>query len=263
MKQPQQRDEFIRKRIERQKKIKKRRLVIALFFTIILLIMVGVTLSLTVFFPIEEISVYGSKIYSAEQIVASSGIDLGENLFTVMQNDVEATLRKSLPYIESVKLSRKLPGRINITVTDAKEFACYSVKNKYYVVSKSGYVLNTYDSVPQGLFEIKTDNVECKVGSQIKFKDEKTSKIVENLIDYFSADSIKINYIDVNDALSITAMVEDRFSVSFGTSNSLENKVKHLKGMIDKIQLSKTGKINLSMWTQSKSEGTFIEGKLE
>ncbi|MBQ7725630.1 MAG: hypothetical protein IJT66_00635, partial [Clostridia bacterium] len=69
--------------------------------------------------------------------------------------------------------------------------------------------------------------------------------------------------IDLSDELAITVKVENRFVVNFGTSNYLENKIKHLASMVQAIDLKKTGTINLSMWTSSKTEGTFVEGEIE
>ena len=57
LKRTQERDEFLRKRAERQRKIIKRRIRITFFIFIFLLICVGAILSLTVFFPIKNIDI--------------------------------------------------------------------------------------------------------------------------------------------------------------------------------------------------------------
>ena len=68
---------------------------------------------------------------------------------------------------------------------------------------------------------------------------------------------------DITDELAITVKAENRFNVNFGSANFLENKFAHLAGMIKNIGADKTGKINLSMWTNSQTQGTFVEGGLE
>ena len=75
-------DEFLQRRKERQKKARKRRLVGWFIFVMILLLLVGVILSLTVFFPIAKLTFSGSDVYSSSQIADASGIDIGDNLFT-------------------------------------------------------------------------------------------------------------------------------------------------------------------------------------
>ena len=110
-------DEFLRKRKARQRKIRRRRIKVLLF---VLAVGVGVILSLTVFFKIESISASGSSKYSAEQIIAATGIKKGDNLFISSVN--EEKLKTKLPYIEKVTVKRKLPGTYTLKVTDAAEY---------------------------------------------------------------------------------------------------------------------------------------------
>ena len=69
---------------------------------------------------------------------------------------------------------------------------------------------------------------------------------------------IKINSIDISNPLSIMLQVEDRFDVKVGTANYIEEKIRHLSSMIDEIDESLQGEINLSMWTNDNSQSSFI-----
>lgn len=263
MKKKQFRDDFERRRAERQRRIRKRRLIIFFICFIAVMLAVGITLSLTVFFPIENITAGGSKIYTGEQIIDACGVSQGDNLFTFTQKEIGEKIRKTLPYVKSINVKRRLPGSVEITVSDAAEYACYKINEKYFVADKTGFVLNEYDSVPENVFEIRANGVKCKVGSYAEYTDSETEKTVSQLIDTLVSSKIHINYIDVTDTLAVTAKVENRFVVQFGTVNNLDKKTAHLAGMIKKIDSQKTGKINLSMWTSSKTEGTFIESAVE
>ncbi len=254
-------DEFIKKRKARQKKLRKRRIIRGFILFFILLIAVGVTLSLTVLFPIETVKAGGSEKYTSEQIAHASGIKKGGNLF--MSAVDESALKYTLPYIESVKIKRELPGTITVTVTDAEEFACYFKDGKYYAVSRAGHVLNCYDSLPERIFEIRAPDVKCEVGKGIEFSGEKSQKLIEQILECSKEQGININSVDITDELAITVKAENRFNVNFGSANFLENKFAHLAGMIKNIGADKTGKINLSMWTNSQTQGTFVEGGLE
>ena len=263
MKKKQFRDDFERRRAERQRRIKKRRLVIFFICFIIVMLAVGIALSLTIFFPIESITAKGSKIYTSEQIIKACGVSEGDNLFTFTQKEMSEEIRKTLPYVNGVSIKRSLPGNVVITVSDAAEYACYNIDEKYFVTDKSGFVLNEYDTIPENVFEIRANGVKCKVGEYVQYKESETDKTVSQLVDVLSSSKIHINYIDVTDMLAVTAKVENRFVVQFGTVNNLDKKTAHLAGMIKNIDPQKTGKINLSMWTSSKTEGTFIEGAVD
>ena len=262
-KEIQPKDEFMRKRLARQKRRRKRRAVAALVTVIIVLLITGAVLSLTVFFPIETFKVSGSGKYTSEQIAAASGIDIGDNLFTVSVKKTEETLQKALPYIESVRFKRRLPGTLEMTVKDAEEYICYNVSGKYYAASRSGRVLNEYDALPEGLSEIRAGGVKCKVGEKVKFTGEHTEEIILELAENLKAAGLSADYIDVTDEYSINFRVEGRFTVSLGTENYMDKKILHLKGMINNIDSSKSGRIDLSMWTSSNTEGTFVESRAQ
>ena len=261
LKRPVENDEFLKKRKARQRRIRKRRMIIGFSLFVVLLAVVGVILSLTVLFPINNISAKGSERYTAEQIISSSGIKLGDNLFvTSVKID---TLREKLPYIQSVDIKRTLPDSIAITVKDAVPYACHFTEGKYYTVSREGYVLEALDEKTEALLEIRADEVKCALGKSVSFSSEKSEELITEIGKLADEYSVSLNCIDVTDELNITLKAENRFIVTLGTSNYLENKFAHLSGMIKNIEETKTGKINLSMWTESNTEGTFVAGSIE
>ena len=69
---------------------------------------------------------------------------------------------------------------------------------------------------------------------------------------------IRVTRVDITDELAITVGVDGRFTVNLGTSNYIDKKFAHLSGMIKNMDASAAGKINLSMWTPSNTEGSFV-----
>ena len=227
MKKEIPRDEFIRKRMERQRRIRKRRLIIFFIFFIITAICVGITLSLTVFFPIEKINISGSKIYKSEDILKFSDIEMGENIFTVSEDKAEKSIKKALPYVEKIDIKRSISGTLEIIVTDAKEFICYDVSGRYFTVSKSGRVLKETAKPPEKLIRIKIKDMDCSVGGEITFKDD-TKSVIDKIISETEKEKINLNVIDVTDILSLKIKVESRFIVNLGKNDNLDRKIKHL-----------------------------------
>lgn len=253
------RDEFIRKRVARQKKLRKRRLRIFFVVFILFLILLGIILSLTVFFPIKNIKASGSKVYKAEQIIDASGIDEGDNLFVVSSSSVLEKLKTKLPFVETVELKRKLSGDIEIVVKDADEYAVIFSNNRYYTVSRKGWVLAEADKQPPNIFLIRGVDARCKVGKKIVYKNEEQKLLVNKITDALKGEKINIDYVDIADSLNLQAGVEKRFEVLIGSSNNIEEKIKHLRGMLEKISPESSGKINLSMWTVDNTTATFVE----
>ena len=257
MKREVPRDEFIRKRQERQKKIRKRRIRAFFIMFMILTLCVGAVLCLTVFFPIEKVVIKGSKIYSVEEIFENSNIENGDNLFTVNRSKTEERLKSKLPYIDSVTFKRELPGTLNITVKDATEFAVYEVKEQYYTVSESGWVMKKSSEKPENLICIKGNEIVCKVGSQIVYEDPTQKELIETISQSLKDAKINADLIDTTGKINITLGVEGRFTVNLGNSNFIEEKIKHLAGMIKEMPEENKGKIDLSMWTNDNSRGSF------
>ncbi len=263
MKQPQVKDEFLRKRAERQRKIRKRRLIISFFVMIIMLLCVGVVLSLTVFFPIENIKISGSEVYEAAQIQKVCSVEKGDNLFTVSGKEIENRLKKELPFIESIKLERKLPSTLQIKVTDAEKYAYYLQNDKYYLVSESGWVMEESGEPQDNLFVISGAAADCSVGEKIMFADENGLELVTTISNVSEKAGVTINSIDISDTVAISLKAEGRFIVNLGTANNLEEKILHLGAMISKIDSEKTGEINLSIWTENNTKATFKETRVE
>lgn len=252
-------DEFLRKRAARQRKIKRRRLKIFFVSFILFTLAIAVILCLTVFFPINTITVKGSKIYSEKEILKASGITVGDNIFTTSQNVVTKRLKSKLPYIEYAELVRDLQGTLTVVVKDAEEYACYFDGKAYYTVSKSGWVMKKNNLPPEGIFTVSGCKVKCKVGNEIEFEDTEKVLIKEEIINNLLEEKVAVNSIDIKNTLSISLLVEGRFEVNLGNANFIPEKIRHLAAMINNIDENKSGKINLSMWTNDNTEATFIE----
>ena len=278
-------DEFLRKRKARQRKIRRRRIKIFLVLLLLLAVGAGVILSLTVFFKIESISASGSSKYSAEEIIAASGIKKGDNLFVSSVNDEKLkrklpyiekiTVKRSLPalygyffdirqlafklpYIEKITVKRSLPATFTIKVTDAEEYVCYLSGDKYYPVSRSGRVLSKTDEKSEGIPEISAGGLTLKVGRKLAFAKEKTENTLNEIFENAEKTEIRVTRVDITDELAITLGVDGRFTVNLGTSNYIDKKFAHLSGMMKNMDASAAGKINLSMWTPSNAEGSFV-----
>ena len=249
-----------KRRAERQKKIRRRRLIISLIFLLIVSLIVLAIMCLTVFFPVLNIESKGSEIYTSSEIVAASGINEETNLFTVSEEQIENTVKAKLPYVDTVTLKREIPDTIKLFVTDAKEYACIKVDELYFVISESGFVLNSYEEIPKNTFVINAGEVQCKVGTQISYKDSRAAELSQKIAKLLHESDIKINSIDVTNMVGITVRVCDKFDVKLGTEENLDKKILHLGGMIKSIG-DRSGQINLSMWSESHSEGSFVPDK--
>lgn len=247
-----------KRRAARQKKARRRRLKIAFIFFLIIALITLAIMCFTVFFPIKRINVSGSEIYSKSEIIKASKLTTDDNLFVVSEEEIENNIRQKLPYVDSVKLKRVLPDAVILTVSDAKEYAYYQSGDNYFLLSDSGYILKKQTEIPENVFQIVTSGIEGEVSQKAEYKNGAEEELVNTLISALQNKEINIDKIDVSNILEISLEVEGRFTVVLGTTDYTEEKIAHLKGMIESIP-DRKGKINLSMWTPTNSQGSFVE----
>ena len=246
------------RRKARQKQIRKRRAIRAFFVLLILAVITVAVLSVTVLFPVKSVNVSGSKIYTPTEIVKAGKITQSTNLLILSEDKLTEKIRTELPFVDSVKLEKKLPDSLTIKVTDATEKYCYNYGGKYYTVSSKSYVLKTYNELPEGMTEIRCGKITCVPGQKINIHDQNAKNTCDKIFVVFENNDIKIDSVDTTDPLNITMKIEGKFEVLLGGNAHMESKCKHLVAMIEKIEDDASGTINLSMWTPDKKEGTFI-----
>lgn len=93
----------------------------------VLAVVAALTVGATVFFRVETITVTGNQRYTQEEIVAASGIELGDNLYSLNKVRINQNIRTVLPYIGDLTINRSLPSSIVITVTEWEAVAQIAV----------------------------------------------------------------------------------------------------------------------------------------
>ena len=232
------------------------------FFTVLILL-IAVILSLTILFPIKKITTKGSRVYTNQEIIKNCGIEVNDNLFTVSEKEVLNKLKAKLPFVETVEIERLLPDSLNIKITDAKEYACYQIGEKYFTVSQSGWVLREYIKKPDNIVLVISDKVSCKTGEVIEFQEGNSHSVSQTIIDELVKMNVSVDSVDITEKTSLKAKIEGRFIVNFGTSVDLIPKIKHLNSMLEKIGKNDTGIINLSMWNSQNTQGTFVQNDIK
>ncbi|MCQ2448827.1 MAG: FtsQ-type POTRA domain-containing protein [Clostridia bacterium] len=256
-------DEFARKRALRQKKIRRRRrFIISVFLTVFAIVM-AILLCFTTFFPVKKVTVEGSKRYTAEELVAACDLEKGDQVLSLSASELTERIRERCPYIETVKIRRKLPDAIHVTVTDAKVWAAYCVEEPtgtvYALVTDKNRILERVTKKPT------VPLIQCKAaiftGDTVKFGDDNSENTIRRLLKGLAGQKLKIEKIDVDNVVELTANVEGRYVVNFGMSADLEKKIEHLGPMIDSTVKDYgedvTGYINLS-WSTGTKEGIFV-----
>lgn len=234
------------------KKRRRRRRRLACAAVLLIMAAVCVILSLTVFFKIETINVAGESRYTAEEIVASSGIQVGENLFLADTEAACAQIESQKPYIRTAIIRRKLPGTIEITVEQTQSAFLGAYTDGGYVLLDSGLkVLEAGEgNLPDGIPELRAGNITAAdVGAPLQTENPDAASALSALI--AAADQAGLSGItlyDITDPADIVLTYDGRLDVQVGRTDNLERKMAMLAEVIrrnDETNPERSGTVDL------------------
>lgn len=225
--------------VKRRKKRRNRRK-IALAVFLLTVIAVLITLSLTVFFPIAEIGVKGDTRYSSEQIIKTSGVAIGDNLFRLNDKKIEQTLTERLPYLLTVDLKRSLPDTLVLTVKEIVPQYAFSVDGKYLLVGQNK-ALELVEDLPEGITQIVCEVEDYELGKPLSLgkRTEAFSKICTAMGE---SGLSGITQVDMTDTSKITMRYEDRLTLELGSLEDVQKKMKKAVQIIEAVDSDYNGK---------------------
>lgn len=222
-----------------------------IFYIVSFLIVVvaAITLSLTVLFRVDQIAIEGETRYSSDQIIESSGLYYGENLFRANVNLAEKTIENKLPYIGQVKISKSLPGKLLISVQEDDVAGAVEYNGQYVTLSCEGKVLELSDSVPEGVATIKGLNLTKAVPGEIaSYETEDEGPLFGQLGEAVEQSGLSnVSAIDLSDQYQLTVTIENKFLLKLGTPTYLQRKLTFAQEILtNHLKDSPSGVIDLS-----------------
>lgn len=224
----------------------------------VVLLALFVTLSLTVFFNVSAIGTSGSKLYTTEEIVAASGIKVGDNLWLMNEAEAGARIAKTLPYIVSVKLEKQFPDKLIIVVTETKEYLTVSVKGKYYTANAEGKILDEVNTPSDKLILLTvSDKTSTVLGETITFETEREKELFGSFVKLSQKPEFDVNLINMAEPFDTYIKLDGRIVVKFGSSSYFEEKTNYLKAGLTEISKDSKGIFDLSTWSPENNKPIF------
>ena len=214
----------------------------------ILTVIVITVLSLTVFFNIDKFEVAGNSHYSADEIIAASGMSKGQNMFRLNKFKIIDGLGKSLPYLSDVSIRRKLPATMQITVTESKPFGYILSSDRYYIINEHLKVLEITSEQPEGIPEIiGAALTDTEVGDTVKDEnnvEQTLLSLTESMTENFGSENV--TSISVENSYEIAFTYENRVSVLVGTIEKIDEKLKLARYVIDENASKENAEIDVT-----------------
>lgn len=222
---------------KQRKAAKRRKLTPFLFVVSVFILAAAVYLCLTMLFNVDRVKIEGNTLYEEMDLIKTSGIEKGENLFEVDTAYAEDKLYSVYSYIEEVEVKRSFPNSVTIKITEAVPFSVVEEADGYTLVSTGGKVLERgLEEVPHGMLSVRGISTVTNSEDNTKRKDL-MMRIIGTMQELKMEDYV---FLDLTDTLEITMIYDNRVRVKLGNELELEYKLQFVDSVISE-KLPKVG----------------------
>lgn len=203
------------------------------------------------FFRVAEITITGFQNYSEGQIREQIAIETGDNLFSFDPAEIEETLRKALPYLGAVRVTRKWPSTVLVEVEERQVELLMKVGEDGYLLSGDLHVMGKVsgNEIVPGVTRLTAGAViRCLVGETVSFRENRMSRDFTSLWDLLTEYGMKdkIVSIDMASRFDIYLNYDNRFTVYLADVDNIDLKLRFLAGILERLNASDCGTIDLS-----------------
>ena len=196
------------------------------------LVVIAAIFVMSVLFRVHDIRVEGNEHYTDEEIIKAIDIEDGDNLFFYDRIAAVSRALAKLPYVEEVSITRSLPDKITVTVTESKAMAYLVVGDEDWTLDHNCKVLGkAADGEQDQLIPIVGfDPGTLLIGEQLQ---ERGLASNVTRIDFSDLDAVKFSY-------------GRKYTVILGSYSEVEYKFGMFVSVMEKLKAGDVGIINLS-----------------
>ena len=231
---------------------------------------VAVFLGLSVFFRVDTITVAGADKYTPWMIRQASGVETGDALLSISEARVASRIISGLPYIGEVKVSRKLPGTVEIQVIELQ--VTYSIEDEnggWWLISSGGRALESV-SLEKALGYTRVEGLAIRTPNPGETVQAIPGRLVDgdgNAIELDQTDADQqltalirvmtelernriigqITRIDMTSVTDIRLEYPQLLTVRLGDDDRMDYKISYLAAAIEKLEGNQSGELDLSL----------------
>lgn len=245
-----------RKSVQRRR---RRRRGARMFWTLMTFLIVAgaIIASLTVFLKVARVDLSGATRYTAEEIIETSEIKVGDNLFGVNKFAVKEKILSDYPYIEDIKITRRLPDTFVFAVTERTPCGYIEANDCKWIIDSKGFLLERVEKEEEIALAAIVSGEELMApvaGSEITWQTaEKKNALVTMLSALREKNMLeKVNKADVSTLYALQFVYEGRFTVNIGSIENIEKKLNMFEVVLPQLAPTDRGQINLSNISEAR-----------
>ncbi len=211
-----------KKRIRRNRRNRK------IVFILFLLVVFFSILHFAPWFKINKIEVTGTNILTAGEVISASTVGYGRNVFRTSTGVAEKRVME-LPYVRDVKVARKFPATIKITVTECEISGYIKYSDTYIYLDEKGKMLEQSKMPPSITVPlIESFNPQKFVsGEIIQSKNEGKAQYLIDILEILKKNGLlnRATLIKIPDIHSLSVTIDNQLEVFVGENNMLDYKI--------------------------------------
>lgn len=227
-----------KKRVDAYKRAaqgRKRRKLREILVSAVLMLGVLVVLCVVTYqllFVIRNLDASGSSRYTSEEILAASGVDMGDHLYSFSSRIVQETIMLHCPYIAAVDVHRTPPGSIAFDIEEEEPAYYAAFYGEIWEISRSLRVLDPIsesDAKEQGLIKLKLPEIkEAISGKRIAFSKIRSDEYMETVLNTLQNSDLaeRIGMIDLRSPYNISMSCDGKYKLLFGDVNVIDTKLR-------------------------------------
>ena len=214
---------------------------------------VAVVAALTLFFKVQTIEISGTNRYHADDIIAASGVEIGDNLVLLDRYRISQRIYTSLPYVTDVKPKPKFPNTLEIEVTETRAVAAIQGGGGFWLLSAEGKILEAVDSrVADSYLQLNGIwAVEPAVSSMLVLPEESpisADRLRSLLAALLEQDALaRTSAVNCSESRELILEYDGRFRVEMFYDADFDFKVACMVSAADKLEPNQTGTLRMTM----------------
>lgn len=216
--------------------MQRRKRIITVISLIIILLSILVLILFSGLFNIKKITVINNSKITTEEIIKNSTLAVGNNMFKTLNTTIRENIKKN-PYIEDVKITKKLDGEIILDIKERTPTYMLQRENDYVYINNQGYILEI-SQTPLDLPIIRGNKTqELTPGGRLEVDDLKKLDTVIQIMEAAKSNGINeiITTIDISDGNNfILEIPNENKTVQFGDGTDINVKILWIVALVEK-----------------------------
>lgn len=221
-----------RKELKQLQKARRRKILIAVLAVILFCLLI----SRTPLFGISEIIVRDNIMFTDEEIIAASGMSPGDNIFRMSKRKIRKTVMQNNPYMVDVKVDRKLPDVLVMTVVENDPVLALPCGEEFLILDKDGLAVEMRDSQLTATLLTGMEVKSYSVGTAPDVSDKQSLKLILRMVNDVNEAGVFFRQVDIPNPLAIQAYVTETLSC-YGTPEAIRENVEGLKALLYDLSL--------------------------